>query len=51
MGTMGDISETDILGAIGAIEIALLEANAPVHLGTGVQAALRELIGRVGAPA
>jgi aspartate aminotransferase-like enzyme len=51
MGTMGDISETDILGAIGAIEIALLEADAPVHLGSGVQAALRELIGKVGAPA
>jgi len=50
MGTMGDISETDILGAIGAIEIALLEADAPVHLGTGVQAALRELIGKVTAP-
>ncbi|HEY8322102.1 MAG TPA: alanine--glyoxylate aminotransferase family protein [Candidatus Baltobacteraceae bacterium] len=51
MGTMGDISETDILGAIGAIEIALLDADAPVHLGSGVQAALRELIGKVGAPA
>ncbi|MDQ2992603.1 MAG: alanine--glyoxylate aminotransferase family protein [Candidatus Eremiobacteraeota bacterium] len=51
MGTMGAISETDILGAIGAIEIALLEADAPVHLGAGVQAALRELIGKAGVPA
>jgi aspartate aminotransferase-like enzyme len=51
MGTMGDISETDILGAIGAIEIALLEADAPVHLGAGVQAALRELIGKTAVPA
>jgi len=51
MGTMGAIGETDILGAIGAIEIALLEADAPVHLGAGVQAALRELIGKAGVPA
>ncbi len=41
IGTMGDLSQTDILGALGALEIALLEAGAPVHAGTGVQAALR----------
>jgi aspartate aminotransferase-like enzyme len=41
MGTMGDISQTDVLGALGAIEMALLEYNVPVHVGAGIQAALR----------
>jgi len=41
IGTMGDLSQTDILGAIGALEIALLEAGAPINVGTGVQAALK----------
>ncbi|MDP9111683.1 MAG: hypothetical protein M3M96_08635, partial [Candidatus Eremiobacteraeota bacterium] len=41
MGTMGDISQTDVLGALGAIEITLLEFDAPIHAGAGVQAALR----------
>lgn len=41
MGTMGNISQTDVLGALGALEIALLEFDAPVHAGAGVQAALR----------
>jgi aspartate aminotransferase-like enzyme len=41
MGTMGDVSQTEVLGALGAIEIALLDANVPVQLGTGVQAALQ----------
>lgn len=40
MGTMGDISQTDVLGAIGAIEIALLEYGVPVQLGAGGKAAL-----------
>ncbi len=41
IGTMGDLSQTDILGAIGALEIALLEAGARVQVGIGLQAALR----------
>jgi len=41
IGTMGDLTQTDILGAIGALEIALLEAGVPIHVGTGVQAALK----------
>ncbi len=45
MGTMGDISQTDILGAIGALEIALLEHDVPVQIGAAVQAALRVFIG------
>ncbi len=41
IGTMGDISQTDVLGMIGALEIAMLEQDLGVHIGTGVQAALR----------
>jgi aspartate aminotransferase-like enzyme len=41
IGTMGDLTQTDVLGALGALEIALLEAGAPVFAGKGVQAALR----------
>ena len=40
IGTMGDLTQTDVLGALGALEIALLEAGAPIRAGTGVQAAL-----------
>ncbi|HWT07448.1 MAG TPA: alanine--glyoxylate aminotransferase family protein, partial [Xanthomonadales bacterium] len=40
IGTMGDLTQTDVLGALGALEIALLEAGAPVRAGAGVQAAL-----------
>jgi aspartate aminotransferase-like enzyme len=45
IGTMGDLTQTDILGAVGALEIALLEAGAPIHVGTGVQAALKVFLG------
>ena len=41
IGTMGDLTQTDVLGALGALEIALLEAGALIHAGSGVQAALR----------
>jgi aspartate aminotransferase-like enzyme len=41
IGTMGDLTQTDVLGALGALEIALLDAGAPIQLGTGVQAALK----------
>jgi aspartate aminotransferase-like enzyme len=41
IGTMGDLTQTDILGALGALEIALLEAGAPIQAGAGVQAALK----------
>ena len=41
IGTMGDLTQTDVLGALGALEIALLEAGAPVNAGSGVQAALK----------
>lgn len=48
MGTMGEISQTDVLGAIGALEIALLQHDVPVHAGAGVQAALRVFLDRAG---
>ncbi len=38
-GTMGDVREGDLLGAIGAIELALMEFGARVTPGTGVAAA------------
>lgn len=41
IGTMGDLTQTDVLGALGALEIALLDAGARIQVGTGVQAALK----------
>ncbi|MDB5041550.1 MAG: aminotransferase, class [Candidatus Eremiobacteraeota bacterium] len=41
IGTMGDLTQTDVLGALGALEIALLEAGVKIQIGTGVQAALK----------
>jgi aspartate aminotransferase-like enzyme len=48
MGTMGDVSQTDVLGALGALEMALLEYEVPVHVGAGVQAALRVFLDLAG---
>jgi aspartate aminotransferase-like enzyme len=41
IGTMGDLTQTNVLGALGALETALLEAGAAIRIGTGVQAALK----------
>jgi len=40
IGTMGDLTQTDILGMLGAFEIALLDAGHAVQIGTGAKAAL-----------
>jgi aspartate aminotransferase-like enzyme len=40
MGTMGDISQTDVLAAIQAMEIALLDYDVPVQVGAAGKAAL-----------
>lgn len=48
MGTMGDVSQTDVLGALGALEMALLEYGVPVQVGAGVQAALRVFLDLTG---
>ncbi len=47
MGTMGDVSEADLLGAIGAIELALADCGVSVSFGNGVGAAAGVLNGRV----
>jgi aspartate aminotransferase-like enzyme len=41
IGTMGDLTQTDVLGALGALEMALLDAGYPLKIGVGVQAALK----------
>jgi aspartate aminotransferase-like enzyme len=46
MGTMGDVTQTDVLGAIGAIEMTLLAADVPVHVGSGVKAVLGVFLNR-----
>jgi aspartate aminotransferase-like enzyme len=45
IGTMGDLSQTDVLGMLGALELALLEAGVPLKPGAGVQAAVRVFMG------
>jgi len=40
IGTMGDLTQTDVADAIGALEIGLLEQNYQLHIGSGRQAAL-----------
>ena len=42
-GTMGDIREGDLLGALGAVELALADLGAPVASGAGVAAAIDAL--------
>lgn len=49
MGTMGDVSESDILGAIAAIELALADLGARVTAGSGVAAAAPHLGDRIAA--
>ncbi len=49
MGTMGDISQTDVLAAIGAIEIALLGYGVPVRVGAAGKAALSVFLNLGGA--
>lgn len=42
-GTMGDVSESDLLGAIGALELALADVGMNVAFGSGTAAAARAL--------
>ena len=48
-GTMGDVGEADLLGAIGAIELALAELGANVTPGAGTAAAIAALARRAAA--
>ncbi|MDE2481632.1 MAG: alanine--glyoxylate aminotransferase family protein [bacterium] len=50
-GTMGDVAANDILGAIGAIELALADLGSAPRFGAGVAAASGELSARVAAGA
>jgi aspartate aminotransferase-like enzyme len=45
-GTMGDVSEGDIIGAIGAIELTLADLEASATPGAGTKAAIEELTHR-----
>jgi aspartate aminotransferase-like enzyme len=47
IGTMGDVSQTDVLAMLGALEMELLSAGLKIQAGAGVQAALRALMGPV----
>ena len=40
IGTMGALTQTDILGAVGALEIVLLGQGHQLQVGAGVRAAL-----------
>ena len=46
-GTMGDVSEADLLGAIGAIELTLADLGAAGNPGSGTAAAIESLGARV----
>ncbi|HEY1976647.1 MAG TPA: alanine--glyoxylate aminotransferase family protein [Candidatus Baltobacteraceae bacterium] len=45
-GTMGDVSEGDVIGAIGAIELTLADLEASATPGAGTRAAIEELAAR-----
>ena len=51
IGTMGALSQTDILGAIGALEIVLLHLGHHLQVGAGVRAALEVFLDREAATA
>jgi aspartate aminotransferase-like enzyme len=46
-GTMGDVTESDLLGAIGAIELSLADLGSPANAGAGTAAAIESLGVRV----
>jgi len=51
IGTMGDLSQSDILGMLGELELALLNAGHPVQIGTGTKAALEVFLAETPVPA
>ena len=46
IGTMGALAQTDILGALGALEIVLLQLGHHLQIGAGVKAALEVFLDR-----
>jgi aspartate aminotransferase-like enzyme len=51
IGTMGDLSQSDILGMLGELELELLNASHPVQIGTGAKAALEVFLAEQPVPA
>lgn len=51
IGTMGDLTQSDILGMVGALEIALIDAGYPVELGSAPKAALEVFLADSAVPA
>ncbi len=51
IGTMGDLSQADILGMLGALELALIDAGHIAELGTGAKAALEVFLMEHAVPA
>ncbi len=51
IGTMGALTQTDILGAIGALEIALLKQAYALQVGSGVRAAFEVFLEKEAASA
>lgn len=50
-GTMGDVTEGDLIGAIGSIELALADLGSTSHYGAGTRAAIESLTGKTRVPA
>ncbi|HTA38733.1 MAG TPA: alanine--glyoxylate aminotransferase family protein [Candidatus Acidoferrales bacterium] len=46
-GTMGDVTEADLLGAVGAIELGLADLGVAANVGAGTAAAIESLGARV----
>ena len=51
IGTMGDLTQSDILGMLGALELALIDAGHIAPLGSGAKAALEVFLMESAVPA
>jgi aspartate aminotransferase-like enzyme len=51
IGTMGDLSQSDLLGMLGELEIALVNAGLPVVIGSATKAALEIFLADSAVPA
>lgn len=51
IGTMGDLSQADILGMLGELEIALIDVGHSLQLGSGAKAALEVFLTESAVPA
>jgi len=46
IGHLGALNELEVLGTLGGVEMALVEAGVPIELGAGVAAAQRSFVAR-----